>query len=266
MLRSLLAVVIGFSLYAAYAAPANAATLWARAFPLTGEVRLENHNATPVSIVFLSIKSSAGALNGSPVRWLSISNHYDAPIAPAPGNGLIDPNGIWTPISAESDELTEGALDVDGGSVIAKRAISLGKIWNPAIPFDNLQFSASELSGQPISFVTAVGLDGDYDRNSVVNQLDYNVWRQNFGLTTAIDADGNVNGIVDAADYVIWRNNLGLSLLGAASTSASGAALPALSMGSAVPEPAGPAQVTSALAVLGALGGYLRRRIRRNAH
>ena len=143
----------------------------------------------------------------------------------------------------------------------ARRAISLGKIWNPAIPFENLQFTATELSGQAISFVTVAGLDGDFDRNSVVNQLDFNVWRQNFGSTTALDADGNVNGIVDAADYAIWRNNLGLSLSGAASTAAVGAALPTLVAGGAVPEPAIAIQIASAIAVLWACGRRLRRRL-----
>jgi hypothetical protein len=209
--------------------------------------------------VFFSIKSSAGALNGSPVRWLSISDHYDAPFAPTPGSGLIDPNGTWTKISSDSDELTEGALDADGGSMPAKRAISLGKIWNTAIPSE-LDFSATELSGQPISFVTVPGLDGDYDGNFVVNQLDYNVWREKFGSTTAFEADGNANGIVDAADYAIWRNNFGLSLA-AASTSAAGAALPGFSLGSAVPEPASAVQFIFSLTALCAGAMRLPRRL-----
>ena len=86
----------------------------------------------------LLIESAAGALNGSPVRWLSVTDHYDAPIAPTPGNGFIDPNGTWTKISSASIELTEGALDIDGGSLAPKRAISLGKIWNSV---DSVRFA-----------------------------------------------------------------------------------------------------------------------------
>jgi hypothetical protein len=260
MLRQLLIVAVGVSLCAARAAHSQAATIFARSFPLTGEVRLENHGLTPVPFVFYSIKSNASALNGSPVRWVSISDRYDAPIAPSPGNGFIDPNGIWTKISATVMELTEGALDADGGNLAPKRAISLGKIWNPAISFD-LQFTATEPNGQPISIFTVDGLDGDYDGNFVVDSSDYSIWRQNFGSTTMLDADGNVNGIVDAADYAIWRNNFGLSLSGLASTAANGAALPALAVGGAVPEPGSLVQLVGAINVVCACKRRRRRRI-----
>lgn len=48
---------------------------------------------------------------------------------------------------------------------------------------------------------------GDYDRNGVVEQADYTVWRTSFGSTVDLTADGNGNGIVDAGDYTIWRDH-----------------------------------------------------------
>lgn len=51
-------------------------------------------------------------------------------------------------------------------------------------------------------------LPGDYNRNGLVSEADYQVWKQSFG-TTSLAADGNGDGAVTAADYSIWRDNLG---------------------------------------------------------
>jgi hypothetical protein len=55
-----------------------------------------------------------------------------------------------------------------------------------------------------------VVIPGDYDRNGVVGQSDYVLWRSTFGTRTGGDlrADGNGNGRVDAADFVRWRKAL----------------------------------------------------------
>lgn len=56
---------------------------------------------------------------------------------------------------------------------------------------------------------------GDYNLDGTVNVSDYDVWRANFGTSTAtsplLHADGDANGHVDAGDYVLWRNHVGES-------------------------------------------------------
>ncbi len=153
-------------------------------------------------------------------------------------------------------ELTEGALDGDGGNLAGQRSVSLGQIWNP-----NASCSRSDIRepaswmNQPITVVTELTVSGDYFVDGVVNQLDYGVWRQGFGSTTMLDADGNLDGIVNAADYIVWRNNLGLSRQ---ARSARGAAMPSLSP-AAVPEPSVVALLATAYGLISATSGRRRR-------
>jgi hypothetical protein len=225
----------------AFDSRAIAATIYAQLFPHTGEVRLRNKGTTPVSMVFYSIISANSALSSSPNIWRSIDNFYDVS-----GNGFVDSNGEWAIIEALSSELTEGALDIDGGSLAPQRSISLGQIWNPnATTTPDLIFEAREANEQAIMVVTELAVNGDYLPDGVVDQLDYGVWRQNYGSTTLLSADGNLDGMVDAADYLVWRKNVGLQLAAAGQA----ASLPSLSA-SAVPEP-------TAIVLLFAASGFL---------
>jgi hypothetical protein len=57
------------------------------------------------------------------------------------------------------------------------------------------------------TFALSAPMPGDYNRDNVVDMLDYETWRRYFGSDRLLAADGSGNGIVDAADYVVWRRH-----------------------------------------------------------
>jgi hypothetical protein len=112
--------------------------------------------------------------------------------------------------------------------------------FNGAVQFSYQTSDFRQLSNQ-VAVSIAVGLIGDYDHSGLVDQLDYNVWRANYGSTEQLDADGNGNGVVDSGDYVVWRKNQGLAAGASASMSAAATAVAA---------PAAGAEVASSSAVV----------------
>jgi hypothetical protein len=83
----------------------------------------------------------------------------------------------------------------------------LGAWTSAAIPTATIQLPAfsQRILIDPAACPNCLGVAGDYDGDTVVNALDYEVWRASFG-TTRLAADGNGDGTVDAADYAVWRN------------------------------------------------------------
>jgi hypothetical protein len=191
------------------AAPASAAEIYAQLFPLTGEIRLLNKSDSPVPFVFYSIDSPLGALDSSSAVWESITEHYDQPSGPTPGNGLVDPNGDWLKLITAT-KLAEGALDEDGGMLPAFRAISLGHIWDPLVDFD-LVFDV-RTQEDIIPVIVEFALDGDYSNDQTVDQADYLVWRKYLNSLTAYFADGDLDGVVDLDDRIVWEENFGVTL------------------------------------------------------
>ena len=236
---------------------AEALTVYAQLFPLTGEIQLRNKDtSTPFPFIYYSIIANNNALNPASNVWKSISDNYDKPSGSTPGNGFIDVTGEWVEISATSSQLTEGALSVPGGVLPPNRAITLGRIWNPAADPAPI-FDIRDAGGLMANTIREYALAGDYFVDGIVNTADYNLWRQSFGSTTTLLADGSLNGVVDAADFVVWRDNLGMTLIG---SGFSAGPLPGYSASvfvGQVPEP------TSAFLMLASMGILLAARSRR---
>jgi hypothetical protein len=245
--RPFLAAAVSLSWLVAQAAPAGAADLFAQLFPLSGEIRLVNKGATPIPFVFYSITSASGALDGGSEVWRSIADYYDAS-----GNGLIDPAHEWFKLSDDPTELTEAVFAGPGGIFPARRAISLGQIWNPsAVPFPDLVFDIQD-DEQAVPVTIELAMDGDYSSNQVVDSADYVLWRRYLNSTTMLLADGNLNGVIDTADYLVWQENFGRTVPLPPYAAGSGSRSPQLSAYvGVVPEPA-----SGALLLL-AMGWYI---------
>jgi hypothetical protein len=188
----------------------EAETVHVQLLPLTGEVRLQNPNNVAVNFVFYSVKSPAGALDPAPSVWTSIDENYDVS-----GNGLVDPRGEWIKIATDPVELAEGVPIGPGGTLAAQQTISLGRIWNQDLtPFPDLVFDVIQLDGESANVVVEFGLDGDYNRNGIVDAADYAFWRDEVSTPVAAysGADGNGDGIVGTDDYQVWRANFGAVL------------------------------------------------------
>ncbi|MGE3241179.1 MAG: dockerin type I domain-containing protein [Pirellulales bacterium] len=202
-------------------------------YPLSGEVRLANPNATPFDFVFYELTSSGGTLTGVPGSWTSISDNYDAS-----GSGAVDSVNQWAKFSATASDVAEGLLVGSGSQLSPYSSISLGQIWNPeAVKPNDITVTILDGNSQVAEASLVISIVGDYNRDLVVDALDYVEWSAALNSTTSPNADGNFDGIVDAADYSIWRDNFGVSLVGAGY----GALVQSVGGGSAavgVPEPA----------------------------
>lgn len=224
------AVALGFGSNDVFA---QATSVTLQLFPLTGEVRLLNHNSNPFSFTLYSLSSASGGLNSSIGVWKSIADTYDAS-----GNGFISPVDDWIKLNTSPTQLTEAVFNSSAvGTLAANRSVSLGKIWDPNVAsFDEIGSQIVLPSGSNATVLKRRALDGDYFTDQTVDETDYFFWKTFFGSNASYFADGNINGIVDAADYTVWRDNLGLSIPGSA-TEELGAASGRLSA-VAVPEPA----------------------------
>lgn len=117
---------------------------------------------------------------------------------------------------------TQQSIDVTALQSLRQASAGAGGTFNPlatdpllgtwtssAVPATTLLLPAfsQAILIDPIACPNCVALTGDYNGSGQVNNLDYNLWRENFG-TNNLASDGNQNGVIDAADYVVWRDAL----------------------------------------------------------
>jgi hypothetical protein len=230
----------------ALVSPATADTIELAVLGDGGQVWLHNPTAAPFDFVFYSISSSSGALNSS--VWTSIADTYDAPFAPTPGDGSVDPYASWAEMPSTAQMLAEGVFAGYGGTLAVGQSVSLGTIWNPAAGMGDLsaqvvEAGASEAVAMPVVFIWH---HCDFDFDTDVDLDDLAIWQANFGTGTLhVQGDADLDGDVDGQDFLQWQQEVA-SIIGTGS--GAGANLLAIS---SVPEPA------TGVLLLGAVAGAI---------
>lgn len=229
------------------------ATLKLQVDPVSGVAQLVSVTDEPVTLTGYEITSDGGSINAA--QWSS--TNLDARNVDSLGPAIGD---SWDTVLATSgvayEAFLNGSTTIDPG-----QAVSLGKLFNPAVGVQDLEVAYSyfetdafggimHLNSQvkflpvTVEYLTlSTPLVGDYNDDGAVDAADYTVWRDSLGATGAnLPADGDGNMVVNQQDYVLWKTNFG-------STAATAAPLVG-----AVPEPAA---VSTALLLL--LGAVVRR-------
>jgi hypothetical protein len=136
----------------------------------------------------------------------------------------------WSAVQIGESGLPNGVYSHVGSVVDATPASSS---WN----FNQLGFFlyGGSLTGTIIVddvnvSLSAAGVPGDYNGDSLVDAADYTMWRDTLGQTgTGLAADGDNSGTIDELDFEFWKLSYGMGTGGAGSATEF----------AAVPEPAG---------------------------
>ncbi len=123
---------------------------------------------------------------------------------------LEDASTTTVPIIGLQMGFGYGAIQAEGDVTIDG---DLQVVINPPLPGGHPLEAAlyAATIGDTFDIVTTAPSvpSGDYDRNGIVDQGDYDLWRITFGNIDNPLADGNNDGVVNLADYTVWRDNLG---------------------------------------------------------
>jgi hypothetical protein len=160
-----------------------------------------------------------------------VGNPGNNPFTSGVTNGIVvEANGtdVFASLGSSGLQGDENTLtiEVDGGIAVVSVSGSYGgngRIAEAGVNHD--------------TYSGSFGINGDYDKNNVVDISDFGVFGGHYGNVESASDFDNSGGAVDITDFGVFGANYGLSAAGAGS-------------GSAVPEPASIALIGIALAGL----------------
>lgn len=170
--------------------------------------------------------ASLSSTGGFTMNRLSTGQYELAVAGQTPQTGML--------IMTVAGLKTIGNVTSPDDNILTYEPSANGTFLINAYDIPNLAFEDTTFAWAFISFANGIApfaLPGDFNGDNHVDQLDYFMWRQQFGQTgNSLSADANGDGKVDSVDYVIWRKHSGSSGSGGGAGSSLGA-------GQLVPEP-----------------------------
>lgn len=215
----------------------------------TGQAQLKNDSPYDVFIDGYAARSPSGSLQEQNGKWFSLDDR-----------NLADwEEALPTPFVV-TELKQSGSMRLTAGS-----GYTLGELYNLNsaaldVEFEFLQpGNFTPTLGKVIygAFTNASaptpGVRGDFNSDGVVDGRDYITWREALGTFTVLRNDP-VGGVVGTGQFNVWKSNFGSSTAGGAGT-----------VLAAVPEPNSVLLLASVLAIFAPLGANFRGRNRTEA-
>jgi PEP-CTERM motif len=180
----------------------------------TGAVQLKNDSPYDIFIDGYAVYSTSGSLQVANGTWLSLQDQA------VPGWEEATPS-----VTAASELRQNGFTRLTGGS-----GFNLGTLYNaaggtPDLTFQFFQQGSLNPTDGVVAYgafgavsATSAGVLADFNNNGVVDTADYVVWRAAQGTRTLLRNDP-IGGQIGTLQYNLWRANFGNSTAGGAGTS-----------------------------------------------
>jgi hypothetical protein len=185
--------------------PADIPVAKAWAVVTTGDSNVNSRSSGPWSAHTVlrswdttSLHSSFGAVNGLQVGDGDISPGLDAE------DGMIRGAEVWFDVTSYVEGVRNGATD--HGIAILTNGTTDG--WQIHTNGSTDSLARPRLVVYAGNVAAAIGLNGDYNNNGIVDTADYVVWRENLNQSVPLPND-TTPGNVTQADYDVWRANFG---------------------------------------------------------